>query len=114
MDEWIDGWIRRFMDGWIGAGNILIQYFSKLSSSESAWCVCVSLSRRFALGDARRPLQETAALVEDIVHTQLITMVTVLSCVNVEGYVASSSGEIDVFRVRARTVEFCSPPVDCT
>lgn len=77
-------------------------------------CVCVSLSRRFALGDARRPLQETAALVEDIVHTQLITMVTVLSCVNVEGYVASSSGEIYVFRVRARTVEFYSPPVDCT
>lgn len=31
---------------------------------------------RFALGDARRPLHETAALVEDIVHTQLITMVT--------------------------------------
>ncbi|XP_077469773.1 transcription initiation protein SPT3 homolog isoform X2 [Stigmatopora argus] len=28
----------------------------------------------FSLGDARRPLQETAALVEDIVHTQLITM----------------------------------------
>uniref|UniRef100_A0A671VN60 SPT3 homolog, SAGA and STAGA complex component n=1 Tax=Sparus aurata TaxID=8175 RepID=A0A671VN60_SPAAU len=28
----------------------------------------------FALGDARRPLLETAALVEDIVHTQLITM----------------------------------------
>uniref|UniRef100_A0A3B3Y1S2 SPT3 homolog, SAGA and STAGA complex component n=1 Tax=Poecilia mexicana TaxID=48701 RepID=A0A3B3Y1S2_9TELE len=28
----------------------------------------------FALGDARRPLYETAALVEDIVHTQLITM----------------------------------------
>ncbi|TMS04167.1 Transcription initiation protein SPT3-like protein, partial [Larimichthys crocea] len=28
----------------------------------------------FALGDARRPLHETAALVEDIVHTQLITM----------------------------------------
>ena len=43
-------------------------------------CVCLSL--RFALGDARRPLQETAALVEDIVHTQLITMVTVLSCTN--------------------------------
>uniref|UniRef100_A0A3B4FT30 SPT3 homolog, SAGA and STAGA complex component n=1 Tax=Pundamilia nyererei TaxID=303518 RepID=A0A3B4FT30_9CICH len=31
-------------------------------------------SMMFALGDARRPLQETAALVEDIVHTQLITM----------------------------------------
>ncbi|XP_075993329.1 transcription initiation protein SPT3 homolog [Genypterus blacodes] len=28
----------------------------------------------FALGDARRPLHETAALVEDIVHTQLIAM----------------------------------------
>ncbi|XP_057704717.1 transcription initiation protein SPT3 homolog [Corythoichthys intestinalis] len=28
----------------------------------------------FSLGDARRPLHETAALVEDIVHTQLITM----------------------------------------
>ncbi|KAM9364023.1 transcription initiation protein SPT3 homolog [Pholidichthys leucotaenia] len=28
----------------------------------------------FALGDARRPLHETAALVEDIVHTQLVTM----------------------------------------
>ncbi|XP_056148036.1 transcription initiation protein SPT3 homolog [Lampris incognitus] len=28
----------------------------------------------FALGDACRPLHETAALVEDIVHTQLITM----------------------------------------
>lgn len=28
----------------------------------------------FALGDARRPLYETAALVEDIVHTQLIAM----------------------------------------
>ncbi|XP_077437342.1 transcription initiation protein SPT3 homolog [Vanacampus margaritifer] len=28
----------------------------------------------FALGDARRPLHETAALVQDIVHTQLITM----------------------------------------
>lgn len=28
----------------------------------------------FAMGDARRPLHETAALVEDIVHTQLITM----------------------------------------
>ncbi|XP_008298441.1 transcription initiation protein SPT3 homolog isoform X1 [Stegastes partitus] len=31
-------------------------------------------SMMFALGDARRPLQETAALVEDVVHTQLITM----------------------------------------
>lgn len=31
-------------------------------------------SMMFALGDARRPLQETAALVEDIVHTQLITL----------------------------------------
>ncbi|KAM8739320.1 transcription initiation protein SPT3 homolog isoform 1-T2 [Acanthopagrus schlegelii] len=31
-------------------------------------------SMMFALGDARRPLLETAALVEDIVHTQLITM----------------------------------------
>ncbi|CAL8254676.1 unnamed protein product [Lota lota] len=31
-------------------------------------------SMMFALGDARRPLYETAALVEDIVHTQLITM----------------------------------------
>lgn len=28
----------------------------------------------FALGDARRPLHETAALVEDIVHTQLINL----------------------------------------
>ncbi|XP_061693232.1 transcription initiation protein SPT3 homolog isoform X2 [Syngnathoides biaculeatus] len=28
----------------------------------------------FALGDAQRPLPETAALVEDVVHTQLITM----------------------------------------
>ncbi|GAA6109320.1 transcription initiation protein SPT3 homolog isoform X1 [Tachysurus ichikawai] len=28
----------------------------------------------FALGDSRRPLHETAALVEDIVHTQLINM----------------------------------------
>uniref|UniRef100_A0A672HZN4 SPT3 homolog, SAGA and STAGA complex component n=1 Tax=Salarias fasciatus TaxID=181472 RepID=A0A672HZN4_SALFA len=33
-----------------------------------------SVCSRFALGDARRPLHETAALVEDIVHTQLITM----------------------------------------
>lgn len=31
-------------------------------------------SMMFALGDARRPLPETAALVEDIVHSQLITM----------------------------------------
>ncbi|KAF6737440.1 Transcription initiation protein SPT3-like [Oryzias melastigma] len=31
-------------------------------------------SMMFALGDARRPLHDTAALVEDIVHTQLITM----------------------------------------
>uniref|UniRef100_A0A3B3TK28 SPT3 homolog, SAGA and STAGA complex component n=1 Tax=Poecilia latipinna TaxID=48699 RepID=A0A3B3TK28_9TELE len=31
-------------------------------------------SMMFALGDARRPLYETAALVEDIVHTQLINM----------------------------------------
>ncbi|XP_076598994.1 transcription initiation protein SPT3 homolog isoform X4 [Chaetodon auriga] len=31
-------------------------------------------SMMFALGDARRPLHETAALVEDIVHTQLITL----------------------------------------
>lgn len=31
-------------------------------------------SMMFALGDSRRPLHETAALVEDIVHTQLITM----------------------------------------
>ncbi|XP_064412400.1 transcription initiation protein SPT3 homolog isoform X2 [Latimeria chalumnae] len=29
---------------------------------------------RFALGDARRPLHETAVLVEDIVHTQLINL----------------------------------------
>ncbi|KAI7808261.1 putative partitioning defective 3-like protein B, partial [Triplophysa rosa] len=35
---------------------------------------CSSLSGRFALGDARRPLHETAALVEDIVHTQLINL----------------------------------------
>ncbi|MED6290900.1 hypothetical protein CHARACLAT_018145 [Characodon lateralis] len=34
----------------------------------------VTLCFRFALGDARRPLYETAALVEDIVHTQLINM----------------------------------------
>ncbi|KAI4794695.1 hypothetical protein KUCAC02_031898 [Chaenocephalus aceratus] len=33
-----------------------------------------SSSHEFALGDARRPLYETAALVEDIIHTQLITM----------------------------------------
>lgn len=32
------------------------------------------------MGDARRPLHETAALVEDIVHTQLITMVGRHSC----------------------------------
>ncbi|XP_070833532.1 transcription initiation protein SPT3 homolog isoform X3 [Chaetodon trifascialis] len=31
-------------------------------------------SMMFALGDTRRPLHETAALVEDIVHTQLITL----------------------------------------
>ncbi|KAJ8387819.1 hypothetical protein AAFF_G00149680 [Aldrovandia affinis] len=31
-------------------------------------------SMMFALGDARRPLHETAVLVEDIVHTQLINM----------------------------------------
>lgn len=31
-------------------------------------------SMMFALGDARRPLQETAALVEDVVHSQLITL----------------------------------------
>uniref|UniRef100_A0A3P8WIA1 SPT3 homolog, SAGA and STAGA complex component n=1 Tax=Cynoglossus semilaevis TaxID=244447 RepID=A0A3P8WIA1_CYNSE len=31
-------------------------------------------SMMFALGDARRPLHETAALVEDIVHTQLVAM----------------------------------------
>ncbi|KAM4729653.1 transcription initiation protein SPT3 homolog isoform 1-T1 [Anableps anableps] len=31
-------------------------------------------SMMFALGDTRRPLYETAALVEDIVHTQLINM----------------------------------------
>ncbi|KAM3606943.1 uncharacterized protein V6R79_026186 [Siganus canaliculatus] len=31
-------------------------------------------SMMFALGDARRPLHETAALVEDIVHTQLIAL----------------------------------------
>ena len=36
---------------------------------------CVSVLCRFALGDARRPLHETAALVEDIVHTQLINLV---------------------------------------
>lgn len=35
------------------------------------------LTCRFALGDARRPLHETAALVEDIVHTQLINLVSV-------------------------------------
>ncbi|KAK1170345.1 hypothetical protein AOXY_G7168 [Acipenser oxyrinchus oxyrinchus] len=31
-------------------------------------------SMMFALGDARRPLHETAALVEDVVHTQLINL----------------------------------------
>ncbi|XP_056333642.1 transcription initiation protein SPT3 homolog [Danio aesculapii] len=31
-------------------------------------------SMMFALGDSRRPLHETAALVEDIVHTQLINL----------------------------------------
>ncbi|XP_040283218.1 transcription initiation protein SPT3 homolog isoform X1 [Bufo bufo] len=31
-------------------------------------------SMMFSLGDARRPLQETAVLVEDIVHTQLINL----------------------------------------
>ncbi|XP_012693556.1 transcription initiation protein SPT3 homolog isoform X2 [Clupea harengus] len=31
-------------------------------------------SMMFALGDSRRPLHDTAALVEDIVHTQLINM----------------------------------------
>lgn len=32
-------------------------------------------SCRFSLGDARRPLHETAVLVEDVVHTQLINLV---------------------------------------
>lgn len=31
-------------------------------------------SMMFALGDARRPLQETAALMEDVVHSQLINL----------------------------------------
>lgn len=44
--------------------------------------VCLCLCIRFALGDARRPLLETAALVEDIVHTQLITMVTEIQTLN--------------------------------
>lgn len=30
---------------------------------------------RYSLGDARRPLHETAVLVEDVVHTQLINLV---------------------------------------
>jgi hypothetical protein len=30
---------------------------------------------RFSLGDARRPLHETAVLVEDVVHTQLVNLV---------------------------------------
>ncbi|CAL9687725.1 unnamed protein product [Knipowitschia caucasica] len=36
-------------------------------------------SMMFALGDARRPLQDTAALMEDIVHTQLITLLHLAS-----------------------------------
>ncbi|XP_072292725.1 transcription initiation protein SPT3 homolog isoform X2 [Eucyclogobius newberryi] len=36
-------------------------------------------SMMFALGDARRPLQETAALMEDIVHSQLITLLHLAS-----------------------------------
>eukprot|EP00072_Mus_musculus_P047543 XP_006523539.1 PREDICTED: transcription initiation protein SPT3 homolog isoform X3 [Mus musculus] len=31
-------------------------------------------NKRFSLGDARRPLHETAVLVEDVVHTQLINL----------------------------------------
>lgn len=38
--------------------------------------ILIKCLSRFALGDARRSLPETAALVEDIVHTQLINMVT--------------------------------------
>lgn len=45
-------------------------------SGRSVNTLLVYLSRRFALGDARRPLHETAALVEDIVHTQLINLVS--------------------------------------
>lgn len=43
-------------------------------------CLRVCVHVRFAMGDARRPLHETAALVEDIVHTQLITMVRLDFC----------------------------------
>uniref|UniRef100_A0A8C2K932 SPT3 homolog, SAGA and STAGA complex component n=1 Tax=Cyprinus carpio TaxID=7962 RepID=A0A8C2K932_CYPCA len=43
-------------------------------SVRSVNTLLVYLSLRFALGDARRPLHETAALVEDIVHTQLINL----------------------------------------
>ncbi|XP_055427262.1 transcription initiation protein SPT3 homolog isoform X2 [Bubalus kerabau] len=32
------------------------------------------MKTRFSLGDARRPLHETAVLVEDVVHTQLINL----------------------------------------
>uniref|UniRef100_A0A3B3ZBD5 Uncharacterized protein n=1 Tax=Periophthalmus magnuspinnatus TaxID=409849 RepID=A0A3B3ZBD5_9GOBI len=36
-------------------------------------------SMMFALGDARRPLQETAALMEDVVHSQLVTLLHLTS-----------------------------------
>uniref|UniRef100_A0A673L4K2 SPT3 homolog, SAGA and STAGA complex component n=1 Tax=Sinocyclocheilus rhinocerous TaxID=307959 RepID=A0A673L4K2_9TELE len=50
---------------------------TKNRKSDSAKKIAIGLvylSLRFALGDARRPLHETAALVEDIVHTQLINL----------------------------------------
>ncbi|TRY65055.1 hypothetical protein DNTS_018555 [Danionella cerebrum] len=34
---------------------------------------------RFALGDVRKPLHESATLMEDIVHTQLINLIQILS-----------------------------------
>uniref|UniRef100_A0A671SPL9 SPT3 homolog, SAGA and STAGA complex component n=1 Tax=Sinocyclocheilus anshuiensis TaxID=1608454 RepID=A0A671SPL9_9TELE len=45
-------------------------------SVRSVNTLLVYLSLRLALGDARRPLHETAALVEDVVHTQLINLVS--------------------------------------
>ncbi|KAK1792948.1 hypothetical protein P4O66_001670 [Electrophorus voltai] len=46
----------------------LMVYVMRVAAAQPRAC------SRYALGDSRRPLHETAALVEDIVHTQLINL----------------------------------------
>ncbi|XP_072589285.1 transcription initiation protein SPT3 homolog isoform X1 [Vulpes vulpes] len=55
-------------------------------------------SMMFSLGDARRPLHETAVLVEDVVHTQLINLIPYLECLPSFRHTLQQAAEVSQLR----------------